>query len=654
MKVIKLLSISLENFKGIRKLDIVFNDDVTRIYGRNGSGKTSVFDAFTWLLFGKDSQDKKAFGVKTYDSEGRYIPKLIHSVEARIDVSGEVITLCRRLKDKWVKKRGTTEEQFMGNEEERLCNNVPLSLKEWNDKIAGICPEQVFKFITSPSYFTSQKTEVQRAMLFRMAGDVSDEEIVKDNKDLSDLLDSLTGKSMEEYKREIQASKKRTKTEMDSIPGRIDERKREIEQLSGCDFVALEVELKACEEEAEVVNSNIADRERRMADMDKGSLERNERIIALHKRKGEIEMEIKMDINKRLLDRKSRRSSISNEIADEESRIANSQRTIVDIEAALRNKSAIRESLIAEWKAIKAERLVFDDKDFVCPTCHRPLDIEDVEEKRKEMIDNFNQSKANRLARNVEDGRANKLLMESLTKRLSDETSVKAEHEAKMEDLHSKLQEVLNENIPSAEELIKDNKEIEAIDKELESIDSETIIENDDKGSADEVAALQARRKELDDRMNAIKVDLSKREAIERNEERVKELESRMMDLSQAVADMERIEFTIAEYGKARVNAIEARINGMFDICKFKMFETQINGGEVETCEAMVNGVPYSDQNKAMRVNMGIDIIRAICKSEGICAPIFIDNCESVMNPMGTESQQIRLYVSSEDVLTIK
>lgn len=653
MKLIKLLEISLENFKGIRKMDIGFNEDVTRIYGRNGSGKTSVFDAFTWLLFGKDSQDKKAFGVKTYDSEGNYIPKLTHSVEAKIEVGGEVITLCRRLKDKWVKRRGTTEEQFMGNEEERLYNNVPLSLKEWNDKIAGICSEQVFKFITNPAYFSAQKTEAQRAMLFRMAGDVSDEEIVKDRKDLRDLLDSLTGKSMEEYKREIQANKRRINSEKDSIPGRIDERKREIEQLSGNDFVALEAELKACEDEAVVINRNIADRERRIADIGKDSLERNERIIAFHKRKGEIEMGIKMDLNKRLLDRKSRRSALSDEIADTENRISDLQLSIQGSESSLKERMELREQLIAEWKAIKAERLVFDGKDFICPTCHRPLDPDDIEEKRKEMIENFNRDKADRLARNEEKGKGNKSIIEHLRKMIYDETCVKAEHEAKLEDLNSKMQEVLNERIPSADDLIKDNKEIEAIEKELESIDSEIVV-SEDKGSADEIAALQERRKELDDRMNAIKVDLSKREAIERNEERVKELEIRMADLSQAVADLERVEFSIAEYNKARINAIEARINGMFDIVRFKMFDTQINGGELETCEAMVNGVPYSDQNKAMRVNMGIDIIRAICKSEGICAPIFIDNCESVMNPMETESQQIRLYVSNEDVLTIK
>lgn len=654
MKLIKLLEISLENFKGIRKMDIGFNEDVTRIYGRNGSGKTSVFDAFTWLLFGKDSQDKKAFGVKTYDSEGNYIPKLTHSVEAKIEVGGEVITLCRRLKDKWVKRRGTTEEQFMGNEEERLYNNVPLSLKEWNDKIAGICPEQVFKFITNPAYFSAQKTEAQRAMLFRMAGDVSDEEIVKDRKDLRDLLDSLTGKSMEEYKREIQANKRRINSEKDSIPGRIDERKREIEQLSGNDFVALEAELKACEDEAVVIDRNIADRERRIADIGKDSLERNERIIALHKRKGEIEMGIKMDLNKKLIDIRSRRTSLSNDIQRVESLIDSRCKSISEYESAFKQRSEARESLIAEWKAIKAEKMVFGEKDFICPTCHRPLDPEDIEEKSREMTENFNRYKADRLSANEANGKANKSVMDKLAKQIETVKRLKEEEEKELVGLNEELSKVIAEVIPSADDLIKDNKEIEAIEKELESIDSETVIVSEDKGSADEIAALQGRRKELDDRINAIKVGLSKREAIERNEERVKELEIRMADLSQAVADLERIEFSIAEYNKARINAIEARINGMFDIVRFKMFDTQINGGEVETCEAMVNGVPYSDQNKAMRVNMGIDIIRAICKSEGICAPIFIDNCESVMNPMGTESQQIRLYVSNEDVLTIK
>ena len=191
MKKVILKQISFLNFKGFKDFKITFNDDATSVFGKNGTGKTTIFDGFTWLLFGKDSQDRKQFNLKTLDENGKVIPKLPHEVSATIENNGETIELCRRLKEKWIKRRGQVDEEFIGNEEERLYNNVPLSVKEWNEKISDICPEDIFKLITNPKHFVSQKTDVQRKMLFKMAGEISDIEIAKGNKDFTSLLKSL-------------------------------------------------------------------------------------------------------------------------------------------------------------------------------------------------------------------------------------------------------------------------------------------------------------------------------------------------------------------------------------------------------------------------------------------------------------------------------
>lgn len=192
------------NFKGIRDLTVDFDSDLTSIYADNGLGKTSIFDGFTWVLFGKDSKDRKSFGIKTYDESGKTIPRIPHEVTVTLLVNGEEVTLCRRYNEKWTKKRGSAEEVFDGHEEERLYNGVPCSVKEYNDKIAAICSEDVFKFITNPLHFTKQKAEVQRQMLIQMAGGVSDTEIAQGNADFENLLSKLTGKNLEEYKRDIQ------------------------------------------------------------------------------------------------------------------------------------------------------------------------------------------------------------------------------------------------------------------------------------------------------------------------------------------------------------------------------------------------------------------------------------------------------------------
>ena len=60
--------------------------------------------------------------------------------------------------------------------------------------------------------------------------------------------------------------------------------------------------------------------------------------------------------------------------------------------------------------------------------------------------------------------------------------------------------------------------------------------------------------------------------------------------------------------------------------------------------------MPYSSLNSAKQINCGLDIINAICQFEGISAPIFIDNAEGVLQPLDTESQQVRLYVADTDL----
>lgn len=228
MKEIIIKQITLLNFKGVRDLTIHFDSRVTNISGRNGLGKTTIFDAFTWLLFGKDSQDRKKFDLKTLDSSGRIIAQLPHEVSAIIAINGEEVRLTRRFSEKWVKRAGETEPVFTGNEEERFYNDVPCSAKEYDAKIADICNETVFKFITSPVCFSAQSAAAQKQMLFKMAGSITDSEIAAGNEDFERLLELITGKTLEEFKKEISAKKTRLNGEITDIPGRIDEKKRDL------------------------------------------------------------------------------------------------------------------------------------------------------------------------------------------------------------------------------------------------------------------------------------------------------------------------------------------------------------------------------------------------------------------------------------------
>jgi len=637
----------LLNFKGVRDLTVTFGERQTSICGRNGSGKTTVFDAFTWLLFGKDSLDRKSFGIKTKDADGRDIERLPHEVSATLNVDGWIVTLCRRFNEKWTKKRGTAVEEFTGNTEERLYNDVPCSVKEWQDKIAEICPEDVFKFITNPLYFSQQKADVQRAMLFRMAGGVSDEDIAAGNDDFTALLANLTGKTLEEYKREIAAKKRRIKTEIEAISERIDERKRDVPEAE--DWSALEAELADKQAKLAEVEGQLTDAAKAVAAANESKLSALRKSGELEQERTKIEMQITKEVQSSYYNQMRIKQQLDTDIETLQGKLIDGERRKALCESEISECKTRRESLIAQWKEINARSLEFKDGDFICPTCKRPLELEDIEAKQKEMTALFNTRKSQDLSDNVQIGKNNTARMQEFETELA---KIQGELEMYSTELTKKQAEVANYEeleLPNAMLTVVENEEWQRLGKEIE----ELIAEVNKSAAASDDAELKNGKRVLQEAIDELKSRLSKLDVIKRNNARIAELQQQLRKQSEELAELEGKEFTIAAFSKAKIEAIEQRINGMFEIVRFKMFEQQINGGEVETCEATVDGVPYSDLNNAMRINAGIDIINAISKNMGVSAPIFIDNAEAVNRLQPTQSQLIRLVVTEDKELVI-
>lgn len=654
MKSVIIIKMHLLNFKGVRELTIEFGKGVTSILGCNGCGKTTIFDAFTWTLFGKDSADRKQFDIKTLDKQGVAIPRLPHEVSITLQVDGQVVTLTRRYNEKWTKKRGSAVEEFTGHEEERLYNEVPCSLKEWNEKIAAICPEQVFKFITNPDYFTSQRWDAQRAMLFRMAGGVTDEEIAKGNEDFAKLLGRLTGKTLEEYNREIGAKKKGIKARIDEIPGRIDECKRIIAEH--------ELDYPAIKQEAEDKKAALSGIDAQLANLSTGMQEaaaERQKVVERHSKIGieisRLEYEIITEVEKSYREELKARAEIADKVQDAERRIA-IQRTAIHLaEVELQSIRHQREQCVAEYNAILGEQLQFSQTDFVCPTCGRALEVVDIEKRQQEMTERFNAQKAQKIAANKEKGsKVSKsviALKEAEIRAMNDEL---AKLQALSNDLQAKLNGMPEPVMPDALPSIKANprwQELKKQEDELASIMEQPITAP--AGDENREELLEA-KKMLQDALSTLQDTLVGEKVKANSERRVAELEMALRTLSEELAELEGMEFTIAAFTKAKIEAVESKINSLFTMVRFKMYEQQINGGEVEKCEATIDGVPYSSANNASRINAGFDIINAICKFEGITAPIFVDNAESINTLIPSQSQIIRLVVTEDATLQIQ
>ena len=89
---IRLKSLHLENFKGIQNITMDFSRR-TNIHGANATGKTTIFDGFTWLLFNKDSTGNEKFDIRPLDAEGKRIDNVEIKVTALLDVDGTEVEL---------------------------------------------------------------------------------------------------------------------------------------------------------------------------------------------------------------------------------------------------------------------------------------------------------------------------------------------------------------------------------------------------------------------------------------------------------------------------------------------------------------------------------------------------------------------------------
>ena len=149
---IKLVKLILKNFKGIKELTINFAT-LTTILGENATGKSTIFDAFMWVLFGKDSHGRNDFEVQTLDSNNNVIHGLEHSVTVVLNINGTEKTLKRTLKERWVKPNGKAEKELKGCTTDFEVNEIPVKQKEYQVTINEMIDENLFKMITNPLYF---------------------------------------------------------------------------------------------------------------------------------------------------------------------------------------------------------------------------------------------------------------------------------------------------------------------------------------------------------------------------------------------------------------------------------------------------------------------------------------------------------------------
>lgn len=640
---IQLKQLRLLNFKGAREQTYTFSDD-TEIRGGNATGKTRLFDAFTWCLFGKDSEDRKDFDIKSLNANNEPLHRKDHTVTATLLVDGMTVTLERTLREKWVTKRGEEEEEFQGHETIYKVNGIPHKQSEYQLKIDSIIREDLFKLLTNPFYFnTTLKWTERREMLSRMK-DIQDEDVMETLPDLKEFFESLNGTPIDLFKRELAEKIKLRKKSLSDIPARIDENERKLQPDP--DYAKIEKDAAEIRGQIQEVEKLILDASERYRTLNQENQDRQNRIYELQTKIQEARNAAKLQALESYNEQKNQRDELRAKIFNAESRIVFKQDNIKTRQAAIQELELKNNKLREEWVK-KNEEVIdqFDENQFVCPTCKRAYETDDIEAMKAEMTANFNKNKAARLKEITTTGTENKKSIEYLRNeitQLEQEVAAARKERDEAEQALPKFDNLPPEptvmRIPEVTAWEKEIEELRSAIKPLQAIDTRELKEKK-----------EFYQKDLD-RLNGLARIKQTNQEI-RN--RIAELEAEKRKLSQEIASQEKLEYKCQRFAYTKAKMIEEAVNSQFTTVRFKMFNRLINGGLEETCEALINGVPFQSANNAARINAGIDIINAFSQHFDIYAPIFCDNAEAVNDILETESQMIRLYVSRDKELKI-
>ena len=764
---IVLQSLHLVNFKGARDVELTFSPGTSQVKGENGTGKTTVFDAFTWLLFGKDSTQRSDsnFNIKTLDAQGNPILKQEHSVTAVLLVDGKEMKLKRMYREKWEKPTGTTTETLKNHETLFYVNDVKLPTKrEYDAKISSIIPENVFRMITNPFFFNSMAAEDKKVMLQDMVGNVTDQDVAQLKPEYAEFLAELAGTPIAEKAKEIKAKKSACNEELALIPTKIETAKKlkpEAEDWDALEKELAEKKAKLAELEALLRNDRSAQNAQIFEQRNSLQTQINDKQLEESKRKNALRLEADKSYNQAVQEAEStaakQRNEIQAKINDLEIAITKRQgevrlsagksyedarKAVSDLEAKIRQlqdnlkrlqaskdllendimdaqknvsdtERSIKETEVTlvdcrnDYKELSASQFVMSPDQMVCPTCKRPLDVDDIEAKRQELEANFNAEKAEKVKANIERGKSVKAKLEALQatlerqkKTMADKEALHKQNESDITNTENEIKELTNDlvseraSVPAEPdyqkalegdaEYIRLSSEKEKLSKDKESITAAVVdqpdylgietndqvliqIKNDITELQNQLGAIrepegdaqadnseaQAEKVKISGEIDAINQRLGHRSILERADKEIKELEDQRDNLNEKVAELEKWEFDCLQFQKAKDDELLRRINGLFQIVSFSFVSSQLNGGEKLTCVCTVNGTPYPDVNNAGKINAGLDIINAICKSKGVNAPIFVDNAESVNNVLETSSQKILLCVTKDKKLTI-
>lgn len=635
---ISLKKLILENFMCYAHKEIIFGDN-TKIAASNGKGKSSITNAYMWLLFNCDYQladnppIRRMVGGKTVDDTDV-------SVTAVFDVDGKEVVMRKSQKRKYSKDGSSYKD-----DNSYSINDVPKTLRDFNAYLDA--DMSILKMCSNINAFLAKKPAEMREFLFGLVDGISDVDVAKSKVELAELVPLFEKYTADELSAMNKATKSKVAKELPVLDGQIAEKKRDIQIKQSTDISALELQKNAIKEKLSKVEED-------QLDMDKVATEHDEIAGKILKLKFKISaMQNKANENldcKRsalrsaINDCKTTQMSVIQGISDNNGDIDQSTRTL----GILRSK---KEKLVAEWKSVNAEK--FNELTTVCPTCHREFPAEDIERLKSDFV----QNKSERLAAVEAEGKA-------IAKKISEDE----EYIERCKECNKINQQTLTET----------DTKIATLEKEYKELPAFVDISGDDEyiGVMAQIEALEinmagmettATRTRLKSEETALRQELAECEAkiaksdTEADETRLEELLANKRNLGQAQTDAQKILDMLDSLDKAKNEVLTNEINKHFGLVKWQLFEFAKNGGYKSTCIPTIDGksILTTMSNKGNRILGRIDICNSIQQISNVACPIWLDDAESLdsANQQNSvdmvDSQIVMLAVNDNEELEV-
>lgn len=651
----KLISLELTNFKNIKHFVLEAGGEDKNVYGKNGVGKTTLADAYYWLLTDKSSLDKKL------DNDIKVADKLTgnplkdggieHSVQAVVELENKNrIFLKKVYKEKWTKQNGRAEKEFSGHVTSYFINGAPRSKRDFNEFICeNIADIEVLKMVSSTVFFNNMAWKKQREILLDVCGDISDSDVIASDERLAQFPVILQGKSVNDFIAIAQERKRKINSELDKIPVRIDETTKQLDELGELPTrEILENELKDLRRQQDRARGQIS------------SIQNGSEVKRISNKIDEINNKITAIKNADKLEKETQLMSIKREYYSKKSTLDTIKNNIKVSKDMIEENNKTKQKNADKLNDLRSEytkifKSVFDEKQAICPTCGQVL----PQEKIDDAIKNFNINRANSLKRINETGK--KLSIEnSEIDNINTELAERiAMLESRQEKLISELQslktriEAMENSVDTSSGYV-DSEEYKNLRRELTGLNKD--LNDIQTGNISKISSLNSTVTQLDLDINSRMEKLALIAQAEKFKARIEELKAQHKKLGAEFETLEQHLNLVQLFITNKVRMLTNKINDKFTIARFKLFEQQINGGISECCEAITaNGAPYnSAMSNGERVKISLDICATLARHYGKNLPIFVDNAESVTGMQDIEAQKILLIVSHHDELTVK